>query len=190
MALTSELKPALKVLSRKPTKPTNLEQGSQSMNVHDDDIDSEEEERREQARLLKERMEKAAQERAEKQRKYAERREQLFGPSPTLSTGSSGRDSPTKRSGGRTRAKGEKRGGATAARDSQHSSSADQSPAPPGRRLYDPGTSDKPGSVYLERRKNGDSTAGAQKPIRNPRGPDGSGKGGFGFAPRGNKAGP
>ncbi|KAK6958267.1 hypothetical protein Daesc_001064 [Daldinia eschscholtzii] len=68
-----------------------------------------------------------------------------------------------------------------------------------GRELYDPNYSPKPG-FQLERRTNSNNSDGGaplyrrstpreedQQVIRAPRGPDGSGRGGFGFAKRGAK---
>jgi hypothetical protein len=56
--------------------------------------------------------------------------------------------------------------------------------------LFDPSYSAKPDSVYLQRREKGlsEGKEGEVQPIRSPRGPDGSGRGGFGFAPRGGRA--
>lgn len=56
--------------------------------------------------------------------------------------------------------------------------------------LFDPSYSAKPDSVYLQRREKGvpEGKEGEIQPIRSPRGPDGSGRGGFGFEPRGGKA--
>lgn len=67
--------------------------------------------------------------------------------------------------------------------------SAEQSPARASRHskvLYDPGYTPKPGSVYLQKRDGGEavtsgsSTPNEDKPIRAPKGPDSSGKAGFG----------
>ncbi|KAI9840033.1 MAG: hypothetical protein M1819_000225 [Sarea resinae] len=61
------------------------------------------------------------------------------------------------------------------------------------RHLYDPEYTAKPDSVYLQRRDTRPerperSTSDLeQQPIRAPRGPDGSGRGGFGFAARGGR---
>lgn len=150
-----------------------------SLNVEEDDIDSEEEERRERERKLKERQEKAALERAEKQRKYAEARERIMGsPNPTIDT-VSGRNSPTQRSNGRQKgARGRGKAG-LGGRESQQTSSAEQSPA--RKQLYDP-NDPSGGKIGITQRPIFASTTTANKPIREPRGPDGSGRG---FAPRG-----
>ena len=186
MPLTNAtFKPALKVLARKPTKPTDIRNGVQALGLHDDDIDSEEEERREQEKTRKEKAEKAAIERAEKQRKYAEVRERLFGSPTPGSESQSGRDSPTKRAGGRTRGRGGLRGGASG-KGSQSTSSTEQSPARMNRKkqLYDP-NDPSPARSDEVRKPLALTTSEASRPTREPKGPDGSGRGGFGFAPRG-----
>lgn len=178
----------MKVLSRKPTKPTTLENSTQSLSLNPDeeDIDSEEEERRERERTLKQKQEQAAIERAEKQRRYAEVRERLgIGSTGPVSNTPSGRDSPTKRQGGRVRG----RGGAkvpTSGRASQQTSSTEQSPAPPSgqRQLFDPSDSVSPRTGGYRRPEMAEREL-LSKPTREPKGPDGSGRGGFGFAARG-----
>lgn len=213
--LASEAKPQLKVLSRKPKKPepttiAGLEHGVNGISIGgghdlDDDPDSEEEARREQTRTLKERQEKARIEREEKQRRYNERREELFGsptpatkePNTGVSSSSPHNASPHNASGsGNTRGKPGRGGGRGNRSQGSHTpSSADQSPARTPqqnqKQLFEPGYSAKPDSVYLQRREAGrPSTPRESGVIRNPRGPDGSGRGGFGFAPRGRGKGP
>lgn len=179
------MKPALKVLARKPTKPADIQNGVQSLGLHDDDIDSEEEERREQERTRKEKSERAALERAEKQRKYAEVRERLFGSPAPSADSQSGRDLPTKRAGGRPKGRGGFKAGING-RGSQTTSSTEQSPARINgkKQLYDPNDSSpsKPDEV---RKPLALTKSEASKPTREPKGPDGTGRGGFGFAPRG-----
>lgn len=175
-------KPALKVLSRKPAQATDGN-GAQPLGTNEDDIDSEEEERREQERVRKEKNEQAAAERAEKQRKYAEVRERLFGTTTPSAESQSGRDSPTKRSGGRTRGRGGMRGGASG-KGSRSASSAEQSPTPHGekKQLFDPNDSTK---SEEKRKPLALVKPDVLKPTRQPRGADGSGRGGFGFTPTG-----
>jgi hypothetical protein len=56
------------------------------------------------------------------------------------------------------------------------------------RQLFDPDYAPKPGSVTLAKRDgDGDINGNVPGVIRAPRGPDGSGRGGFGFASRGGK---
>jgi hypothetical protein len=188
--IPSTFKPNVTLLSRKP-QPQLLTRngatvGMAGLKLEDDD-DSEEERRKKAEESFAERKARAEVERAEKQRKYAEAREKLFG-SPAPSSGESRGASPNKQS----RGKGRGRGG----RDSQPRSSNEQSPArpPPGaRQLYDPSYSLKPDSVYIQKRDSKDSRPGTpnglQQPIREPRGPQAIGRGGHGFAPRGNHAG-
>lgn len=52
--------------------------------------------------------------------------------------------------------------------------------------LYDPDYSVKPGNVMIQRREQ----SGLGQPTRQPRGPDGSGRGGAGFVNRGRGGGP
>lgn len=141
---------------------------------------------------LAERQAQAAKDREEKQRKYEERRQELFGTTSGSGNGNSPQQQPNK-SGASTpssltppgsrsatpnrgRGKGGRRGGANAnsrthSRGSQH------------RELYDPSYAAKPESVLLPRRENGvqGSRSAEIQPVRAPRGPDGSGRGGFGF---------
>ena len=187
--LKSTFKPGVTVLSRKPPPKVLSRDGATSGMAGlrlDDDEDSEEEARKKSELAFAERQAKAQREREEKQRKYKEVREKLFGASPSDET--QGRASPTRPS----RGKGKGRGG----RDSQPSSSNDQSPARGGnqkRQLYDPEYSVKPNSTYIQKKEATDSrpeTPNEGQPIREPRGPSVSGRGGNGFAPRGNHTGP
>ncbi|OKL60123.1 hypothetical protein UA08_04674 [Talaromyces atroroseus] len=154
-----------------------------------------------------ERQAKALRDREEKQRKYEEARERLFGNSSTPGSGTSspGGTPPPSRlqnSGGfdGTRGRGRNRGGGGGGgrdRDRENNNKRD-SPAAANkqRQLYDPGYSTKPNSPFLQRRERtsqlsterSDSEQQSLKPTRNPRGPDGSGRGGFGFGPRGRGA--
>lgn len=171
-------KPAVTLLARKPKAP---EAGMAGLNLDDDD--SEEERRKKSEAEFEERKARAQKERAEKERRYAEAREKIFG-SPAASDESRGA-SPR-------RPRGRGRGG----RESQPRSSNEQSPARslgPGRQLYEPSYSPKPGSVFVQKQDSSlsrPSTPGTQeKPIREPRGPQSIGRGGRGFAPRGSRAG-
>ncbi|KAF2842351.1 hypothetical protein M501DRAFT_988581 [Patellaria atrata CBS 101060] len=194
----ANFKPQLKVLSRKPPPKIascdGVASGIAGLFIEDD---SEEEERKRNAEVFAERQAKAQKEREEKQRKYQEVRERLFGTSGTTSEENKGRSSPARDSSTGSRAsRGKGRGRVD--RETQMSSSADQSPVRPSsqrRQLYDPGYTPKPNSVYLQKRGSAEGRSRPETPIddtiiRAPRGPDGSGRGGFGFAPRGNKSGP
>ncbi|KAJ9647840.1 hypothetical protein H2201_001204 [Coniosporium apollinis] len=192
--LKTDFKPALKVLSRKPppaiVKPNGNAAGIAAMQIADDGDDSEEEERRKNEQAFAERQAKAAREREEKQRKYQEVRERLFGSSASGTEESPSRASSAKPEGAGRAARSKGR------RESPLVSSADQSPARAGnqKQLYDPGYTAKPNSVYLQKReategRSRSATPSEEQPTRMPRGPDGSGRGGFGFAPRGSKTG-
>ncbi|KAF2266891.1 hypothetical protein CC78DRAFT_491304 [Lojkania enalia] len=187
--LKSAFKPNVTLLSRKPP-PKVLSRNDAAAGMADlslaDDDDSEEERKKQNEASFAERQARAQKERAEKERRYAEARERLFG-SPAPSDDSQGRASPGKH----TRGKGRVRGG----RDSQPRSSNEQSPARPtalGRQLYDPTYSPKPSSIYVQKRESSGSRPGTpnEQPIREPRGPQPIGRGGRGFATRGNHAGP
>ncbi|GAM86143.1 hypothetical protein ANO11243_041540 [Dothideomycetidae sp. 11243] len=170
--LKSDFKPQVKVLSRKPTPQVT---GTTSTTIGADD-DSEEEERRRAAESFAERQRRAALEREEKQRKYAEARERILG----ASTPAPGSNS--------SRQQGRRGGGQAARSGSRHGSSAEQSPARGSgqhpKTLFDPGFSAKPTEGRPPPRS---GTPHQEQPIRMPRGPDGSGRGGF--APRGGRGG-
>ncbi|KAK7529087.1 uncharacterized protein IWZ02DRAFT_369887 [Phyllosticta citriasiana] len=175
--LKTDMKPGITLLSRKPP-PKVLTRDPKTQNAEDDE-DSEEETRKKRDQEFAERQARAQREREEKQRKYAEVRERLFG-SPTPE-GSQERSS-SRNSGNRNfRAKSRKGG------DSDVNSSADQSPARgqanPKRQLYDPTHSAKSSASRPESMSRSETPNNEQQPIRSPRGPDSSGRGGF--APRG-----
>ena len=175
--------------------------------------ESSEDEEEVQARelTLLERQAQAAKERGEKQRRYEERRKELFGNFNTVTvstsqkqgvqhrSGNSSPGSPTppdSRSATPNRARGGRggrRGGATA--DQNMPSRNQPKIGSQHRELYEPSHEARPDSVYIQHREreNGSSTAdntaglelpriSSNKPTRAPRGPDGSGRGGFGFA--------
>lgn len=169
--LKQEIKPQVTLLSRKPViakrDPTStLDEGD----------DSEEERRKKREGDFEERQRTAKIEREEKQRKYAEARQRIMGssssgalPTPMSREGSQGRDSRKPRG----RNNGSKR--------SQPESPAAQSPIraiglfdpnDPARRLPKSDTN----AVLMD-----------DQPTRQPKGPDNSGRGGFGFASRGGK---
>ncbi|KAJ9636569.1 uncharacterized protein PV06_10074 [Exophiala oligosperma] len=156
---------------------------------------------------LAERQAQAAKDREEKQRKYEERRLELFGPSSgvaasnntsshvNINNNKSGNSSPSSLTppGSRSatpnqrgRGKGGGRrgggGGGSAIINSRNQSRGSQQQ----RDLYDPSYVQRPDSGYIQRRENASGTSGTRtpeiQPIRAPRGPDGSGRGGFGFA--------
>ena len=195
--LKSDFKPALKVLSR---KPKTAQKNQLALGVHGgalaEDDDSEDEERRAIAASLADRQEKARIEREAKQKRYAEARERLFGSevasSPTPVTE---RASPAaKQHDHRRDLRPSRRGGTQGGHDSSQPSSADQSPArqpTSTRQLFDPNQGSRPLTLRQNSSKADVTTTVSSRviretaPTRNPRGPDGSGRGGFGFASRG-----
>jgi hypothetical protein len=152
----------------------------------DDEDDSEEEERKRQVASLAERQRKAAEERKEKERKYAEVRERLFGSpdssrDPSASRTPSARGDRNSRRGNRTKSNRD-----STPRESQSNSPADQSPARSTyqpKQLFDHTYEQKPRILASPR----PVASKDDQPIRMPKGPDNSGRGGFGFAPRGGR---
>ncbi|TKX19975.1 SUZ domain-containing protein 1 [Elsinoe australis] len=172
--LKDEFKPQVKVLSRKPSpQVAGASNGVAGLSLQDDD--SEEEERRRVAESLAERQRKAAIEREEKQRKYAEARERIMG--------SSASDSASRSPAGGSR-QSSRRGRGGAGRGSQSGSPAEQSPArvpaTQPRVLFDPGYTSRPTAITPRA-----TTPAGEQPIRMPRGPDSSGRGGFASRGRG-----
>jgi len=188
--LKSEFKPAVKVLSRKPAPKVVARKdpvsGLEQLTIEDDD-DDDEDESKQKPMTMEERQLKAQKEREEKQRKYEEVRERLFGTSES----SSGVTSPGTVTPPFSRPPGDRGRGKGRGRENNRPSSASVNKT---RQLYDPNYNAKPDSVYLQKRDaqgsgSRPSTPAAEEGIvRSPRGPDGSGRGGFGFANRGGKA--
>lgn len=181
----------MKVLSRKPAPKvvtrTDPVSGLEQLTIEDDEEDDDEDTTK-TTMTMEERQQKAQREREEKQRKYEEVRERLFGAGTsgtTSGTRSPGQTTPPRAgSSGESKSRGRSKGG----RDARPSSSVDSKT----RQLYDPSYTVKPDSVYIQKREIQPSASGCSTPveeqlIRNPRGPDGSGRGGFGFAARGRK---
>ncbi|KAI4118033.1 MAG: hypothetical protein LQ345_001833 [Seirophora villosa] len=178
--LKSEFKPAMKVLSRKPeTASGALGPGQLSLDNEDQDEDNDEGKAR--PLTAEERQLKTQQEREEKQKKYEEARQRLFGVSHASTSKPSGSTTPP-----RQKANGEVRGSSRTrgTRDPRHLSSSGAA-AGPARQLYDPSYSAKVDATFPKKRDETFDAFEQQQPIRAPRGPDGSGRGGFGFAPRG-----
>ena len=219
MPLKSEYKPPTVLLSRKGPKVQSRSSRPPTTGVQDLSLsngnpssgagqESSEDEEEVQARelTLAERQAKAAKERGEKQRRYEERRKELFGASNTGTTFPAQQQGTQNKSGASTPAsltppgsrsatpcrgrggRGGRRGGAvgdhgTISRN-QSRGGAQQ------RELYDTSYAPKPESAFIQRRErengptipsNVSNIPPIQQPIRAPRGPDGSGRGGFGF---------
>ncbi|KAL8784650.1 MAG: hypothetical protein Q9195_008953 [Heterodermia aff. obscurata] len=183
----TEFKPAMKVLSRKPiTKITNASDpasGIGQLSLEDEDEDDDADQKK-NVMTVQERQQKAQRDREEKQRKYEEVRERLFGTEAAEVKKNSGITTPPKqRPDADSRRQSRSRGGG----EGRPSSSAGSK----SRQLFDPMYTAKTDSTYIQKRDgqtdSGRSTPSEQLPIRNPKGPDGSGRGGFGFASRGGR---
>ena len=193
--LKQDFKPAVTLLSRKPQLVTRHSSSSSRTITAataglgrlglDDDDDSDDDTKPPQP-TPEERHAIALKNREEKQRKYEEVRERLFGsPSATASgTSSPGSTTPPRQnSTGEGRGRGKGRGGG---RDHQKRDSSSAS-SKSSRHLYDPSTSAKSNGPFLQRggrpqvERSGSDTQAPQQPMRSPRGPDASGRGGFNF---------
>ncbi|KAJ5942275.1 hypothetical protein N7516_002443 [Penicillium verrucosum] len=193
--LKQDFKPAVTLLSRKPQLVTRHSSSSPRTITAataglgglglDDDEDSDDDTKPPQP-TPEERHAIALKNREEKQRKYEEVRERLFGsPSATASsTSSPGSTTPPRQnSTGEGKGRGKGRGGG---RDQQKRDSSSTS-SKSSKHLYDPSTSAKSNAPFLQRggrplvERSGSDTQAPQQPVRSPRGPDASGRGGFNF---------
>lgn len=183
----------MKVLSRKPgpsiAKRATAD-GVANASLHDDE-DSEEESKRKRESEFEERQRRAKLEREEKVRKYAEARERIMGASGPGSP----KSKPESRDSSQGRGDGRRPRGRGASSLNGQPTSAGQSPARPM-----PSTSN--GLVFdpedmTRRLPRKDVTASPDsvvqpkdgEPLRQPRGPENSGRGGFGFPGRGGRPG-
>ncbi|OCT51846.1 hypothetical protein CLCR_08774 [Cladophialophora carrionii] len=200
------------IQSRSPRPPTV---GMQDLSLSNDrttagqESSEDEDDLKAREPTLAERQAQAAKDREEKQKRYEERRKELFGSTTTSATSSfqpqgshnrSGKSSPASltppgsRSATPNRARGA-RGGRRGGAVGDHAANSRNQPRGDfqQRELYDPSYGPKPDSLYSQRRErdSGSSTSNhapglsqthVQQPIRAPKGPDGSGRGGFGFA--------
>ncbi|OJJ49411.1 hypothetical protein ASPZODRAFT_14126 [Penicilliopsis zonata CBS 506.65] len=209
--LKQDIKQTVTVLSRRPQLVTREPGSSASVDASVDgiralgingaDYESDDEGNgKRQEMTPQERHAKALRDREEKQRRYEEARERLFG-SPSANgsgTSSPGSTTPPRQysnggGGGEGRGKGRHRGGGGGSgRDNREKRDSSATSGRSSRQLYDPGYSVKP-SQKRDRQQKGDrqddeQQQAVQQPLRSPRGPDGSGRGGFGFANRGARA--
>jgi hypothetical protein len=205
--LTQGFKPQMKLLSRKPP-PTTVKTkdpvtGMEKLTIQDD---AEEEDEKPPQPTPEEIRERQQRELEEKQRKYEETRAKIFGEPPSgLSSGAStpGTTTPPlaaeggSRGNHRGRGRGRGgRGGRGGQRNQDNYTKTEVQDRRPGntgspfRELFDPDAGSKPGSRQQQRVAGTASPPrGPEHAIRAPRGPDGSGRGGFGFANRGSKEG-
>lgn len=179
--LKQDFKPQVQLLSRKPTAPVLARKDAANGKL-DDEEDSEEETKKKQQADLEERQRKAKVDREEKARKYAEARERIMGSSnPASPAPPASRESSHGRDNRRSRQK------LNGKRESQPTSSADQSPARlvaanGSNQLFDP---EDMGRRTMPKREQA-STPKEDQPSRQPKGPE-SGRGGFGFGARGGR---
>ncbi|KAL2199351.1 hypothetical protein P885DRAFT_75770 [Corynascus similis CBS 632.67] len=201
LPLTTPFKPAVKVLSRKPAPQVIAKRdpvtGIEQLTVQDDDED-EAETRKQQQETPEEIRQRQQRELEEKQRRYEEARAKIFGDSNPSSGQSSPRTGTPPLGGGEGRqshrGRGRGRGGRGRDQDSgrqERRQQNNQQQFGTTRELFDPGYSPKPG-FNPQKRGDGSSQPGNRsyspreedQIIRAPRGPDGSGRGGFGFSRR------
>lgn len=196
--LTNNFKPQVKVLSR---KPVIAKRDPVTGLAIDDDGD----ESKKEVQLSPEEIRaKQKREREEKQRRYEEARAKIFGESnPSSGTSSPGTTTPPRTEGNFTpRGRGRGRGGYRGSNEGRQydnrpfEARRPANPSSSGRELYDPNHSPKPESTPPQRGVDSASPSKSltsrdqqqqQQPFRAPRGPDGTGRGGFGFARRGAK---
>jgi hypothetical protein len=203
--LATPFKPAVKVLSRKPAPRIIARKdpvtGLEQLTLQDDD-EEEPEKKQETPEEMRKRQQRELE---EKQRRYEEARAKIFGGSNPSSGQSSPRTgTPPLGGDGRQSHRGRGRGRGGRARDQDNGRQdrdrdrRPQTSQPAGgtRELFDPGYAPKPG-FNLQKRGEAAAQSGGRSAIpreedqviRAPRGPDGSGRGGFGFARRGGEQG-
>ncbi|KAM0503849.1 hypothetical protein ACHAP8_003091 [Fusarium lateritium] len=207
VSLTTPFKPQVKVLSRKPViAKRDAAAGMSGLSLDDDN-----EPKKEVPLTPEEIRAKQKRDREEKQRRYEEARAKIFGESnPSSGTSSPGTVTPPKADGytgrGRGRGRGGHRNNETRQFDTRQPDNRGfdaprrmQNMSGSGRELFDPNHSPKPEQVSQKRQpefsspgrsttpRDGQQQTQPQAPIRAPKGPDGTGRGGFGFSQRGGK---
>ncbi|KAI0111631.1 hypothetical protein F4814DRAFT_361984 [Daldinia grandis] len=207
--LATGFKPAVKVLSRKPVPGPNAGDGDDDEDgkktpqlTHEETLAKQQREREEKQRRYDEARAKI----------FGTTSATIGNSNPSSGTSTPGAVTPPRsaegrgprgrgrggRGGGGGHRHNESRGERDRDRDRDGNIQRPSSQSGGGRELYDPNYSPKPGA-QLERRGNSNNSDGgaplSRRPtsreedqvIRAPRGPDGSGRGGFGFAKRGAK---
>ncbi|KAF4455494.1 hypothetical protein F53441_2284 [Fusarium austroafricanum] len=204
--LTTPFKPQVKVLSRKPViAKRDATAGMSGLSLNDDS-----ETKKEVPMSPEEVRAKQKRDREEKQRRYEEARAKIFGESnPSSGASSPGAVTPPKTDGYSGRGRGRGRGGYRNNDNRQFDNRQPdnrgfdaprrmQNMSGSGRELFDPNYTPRPEQPQQKRQPEYSSPGRSvtprdeqqqqlqlQAPIRSPRGPDGSGRGGFGFAHRG-----
>lgn len=178
----------MKLLSRKPTPARDPTTNLAGLSLRDDEEDEEEARRRHQVEA-EARMREGERMLAEKQKAYDEARRRIFGEEKEDDGKSAGRGPGRGRGNRGARGRGRGRGNDGRGSDTSRSAASSRSATPAGARRDQHGASSpkpsilqKPESTPGKRRDDGQAPA-----VREPRGPDGSGRGGFGFARRGAK---
>ncbi|KAM0305656.1 hypothetical protein HYE67_008408 [Fusarium culmorum] len=207
VSLTTPFKPQVKVLSRKPViAKRDGAAGMSGLSLDDDN-----EPKKEVPLTPEEIRAKQKRDREEKQRRYEEARAKIFGESnPSSGASSPGTVTPPKADGytgrGRGRGRGGYRNNETRQFDARQPDNRGfdtprrmQNISGSGRELFDPNHSPKHEPVSQRRQpefsspgrsttpRDGQQQTQPQAPVRAPKGPDGSGRGGFGFTQRGGK---
>lgn len=186
-AATMNLKPQVKLLSRKPTLARDPTTNMANLSLKDDEEDEEEAKRRHQVEA-EARMREGERLLAEKQKAYEEARRRIFGEEKEDEGKNAGRGSGRGRGNRGSRGSGRGRGNDGRGSDTSRSATSSRSATPSGATREQRGSSSPKPSILQkpesapgsQRRGDGQTPA-----IREPRGPDGSGRGGFGFARRG-----
>jgi hypothetical protein len=198
--LKQDFKPAVTLLSRKPqlvtrqTSSSGVDAAAAGVNQLglDSDNDSDDEAKPPEP-TPEERQAIALKNREEKQRKYEEVRERLFGSSSATVSGNSspGTTTPPRQNhSGEGRGRGKGRGSGRDLREKRDSSSTSSKSS---RHLYDPSSPGKSNAPFSRGGRPQGERSGSdtppQQPLRAPRGPDASGRGGFKFGNRGARTG-
>ncbi|KAI6782229.1 uncharacterized protein J7T54_002466 [Emericellopsis cladophorae] len=192
--LQTGFKPQVQVLSRKPViAKRDPATGMSNLSLQDEEEDARGQEGQPSPEEVRARQKKELE---EKQRRYEEARAKIFGQGPASSSGASspsgaGTVTPPRADGhGNARARGRGRGGQRGDKRRQNNTNNQTNNVAPTRELFDPGYASKleqRGADSPQRLSTPRLEQQQQPAIRSPRGPDGSGRGGFGFAQRGAK---
>jgi hypothetical protein len=173
--------------------------GLEQLTIQDDEDDETEKKKPETPEEIRKRQQRDLE---EKQKRYEQARAKIFGDSDPSSGQSTPRTGTPPSGGGEGRqnyrGRGRGRGGRGRDQDNGRQDRRQPNTQQSGgtRELFDPGYSPKPG-FNIQKRGDGAAQAGNRSSgpreedqiIRSPRGPDGSGRGGFGFARRGGEQG-
>lgn len=201
-------KQPMKLLSRKPvTRTIDPVTGLEKLTVEDDEGDEGDKKPQPTAAEIEEQRKRELE---KKNRDYEQTRAKLFGtPPPETNSGTSTPGAMTpplvgEGSRGSQRGRGRGRGGRggrggqrnDSYRNERNDTRNDSQERRPGngggspfRELFDPDAALKPAPRQQRGGSTSSPTRGPEPAIRNPRGPDNSGRGGFGFTNRGAKEG-